>query len=481
MAGKLDVYSLGSLGVNTDKNPLELEDGELFKSQNAIHDPLGSLGGLRKRAGLVKLNSVAAAGAINGAIGVPLLVGSAGDEVPAVTPDSGVFSLFLGRRITSATSGWNTTNTAFASSVTTGGPDGYAATATPIVPDRLTAAMFAGELAGQKALYAVNVGSPCAMYKNRFYYAGNDYTLGTTPPTLHMWDGATDYRVAVLPTRAGVQRQGILNILATADALYLVSYDSGSTSASTLLVTLFSFDPQSNALTQLGSLFPIAGQNVPFKIGWSQNRLWVRTFTTQSGDTNYRTYYLRPGIDTDWTLDETVAAANRGCSDILQFNGQTFFAMREGAASTTGAVISVRSTLGVYSTSKQAQLNEGSGTVIGSFASSNQFCKLITFQGNLYASYWDDDASHHYSRIYKFDGSTWTLVYSSAQDGSTAVPLVHAAAIGGKLHFFSSSEDGRANLIEVILQSPDGTTWTDVSASPSLAGTLIQVVGNIIR
>jgi hypothetical protein len=42
VSGKLNCYNLGSLGVNVDKNPVQLEDGELTKAQNAIHDPTGS-------------------------------------------------------------------------------------------------------------------------------------------------------------------------------------------------------------------------------------------------------------------------------------------------------------------------------------------------------------------------------------------------------------------------------------------------------
>lgn len=70
--GKLDVKDLGLQGVNVDKDPFELQDGELRQGQNAIHDPLGVNAGLRKRPGLIEFNTTDAAGAVLGGIGVPL-------------------------------------------------------------------------------------------------------------------------------------------------------------------------------------------------------------------------------------------------------------------------------------------------------------------------------------------------------------------------------------------------------------------------
>lgn len=69
---ELIVFNLGAKGVNTDKNPLAMDNAELRKAQNVIMDPLGVEGGIVNRPGLVKFNSVAAAGAILGGIGVPL-------------------------------------------------------------------------------------------------------------------------------------------------------------------------------------------------------------------------------------------------------------------------------------------------------------------------------------------------------------------------------------------------------------------------
>lgn len=64
MPGKLDVYNLAEVGVNTVDSPIHLTDGALTKAQNAATTPEDADGGLMKRPGLAKVNSLAAAGAI---------------------------------------------------------------------------------------------------------------------------------------------------------------------------------------------------------------------------------------------------------------------------------------------------------------------------------------------------------------------------------------------------------------------------------
>lgn len=83
---KLNIFNLGSLGVNVDKSPLHLEDGELVQAQNATRDQHGYDGALRKRPGLVKYHSGAAAGSILGFIGAPL-----GPGPGATTDDAAVY------------------------------------------------------------------------------------------------------------------------------------------------------------------------------------------------------------------------------------------------------------------------------------------------------------------------------------------------------------------------------------------------------
>lgn len=69
MAEKLIVFNLGDKGVNVDSNPLQVDNAELRKAQNAI----GEGSALVNRPGLERFNTSAAAGSVLGGIGVPLI------------------------------------------------------------------------------------------------------------------------------------------------------------------------------------------------------------------------------------------------------------------------------------------------------------------------------------------------------------------------------------------------------------------------
>jgi len=71
------VYGLGTLGVNTDADPFDLDNRELRQAQNAITDQITGEG-LINRPGYGAVNSVAAPGPVLGGVGVPLADLSAG-------------------------------------------------------------------------------------------------------------------------------------------------------------------------------------------------------------------------------------------------------------------------------------------------------------------------------------------------------------------------------------------------------------------
>lgn len=71
--GIINVFDMGTSGVNVDKNPLELDDSELTKSQNGITETRAGRSTLVKRPGLILINTDDAEGAVLGGIGVPLL------------------------------------------------------------------------------------------------------------------------------------------------------------------------------------------------------------------------------------------------------------------------------------------------------------------------------------------------------------------------------------------------------------------------
>lgn len=74
----LKVDRLDQHGVIVDANALTAPRGSFSKAQNAVPDPAGEAGSIRKRPGWKRFNESAGAGAVRGGVSVPLMVGSAG-------------------------------------------------------------------------------------------------------------------------------------------------------------------------------------------------------------------------------------------------------------------------------------------------------------------------------------------------------------------------------------------------------------------
>lgn len=474
MSATLNVFNLGSLGVNTDRNPLQMEDGSLLKSQNASPGDEAGEGSLRKRPGLLKVNSVAAAGSITGAIGVPIGVGTAGNDggftpSPAVEPDTRLY--LMGRRTGTTTSGWNTSTDGWTTSPTTGGPDGYAATAIPRVHDGFYTDMQESGDATHSKSAAFRTGRPSVLFENRLYYAGQDYTLGTTQPTIHMYDGDQDFVLARVPNRAGTIREAVLNMIVGGDnKIYFSTHDTGVLASNTLKSTIFQMDPDTGVIQQVGSFFPVSPETVrvPYDIAWYLGQLWTRTHGGGLSAINQLVYRIRPGIDTDWVLDATEASTPGNCNAILAFQGRLFMACPADASE--AALIRVRSTQAAYSISLLAGLADASPSLV-TFGYANHFGSMAVFGGNLYASYFNqrgtvgDNTGDRYVRVYKYDGTSWTVVYNPAANDASAMPYSQAVVIGGKLFFVSAPFRTNSNLQNALLYTSNGSSWTTVTTS----------------
>ena len=78
MAEPIKVDRLDQHGVIIDTNALTSPRGSFSKAQNAVPDPAGEAGSVRKRPGWKRFNTTVGAGAVRGGIGVPFALGSAG-------------------------------------------------------------------------------------------------------------------------------------------------------------------------------------------------------------------------------------------------------------------------------------------------------------------------------------------------------------------------------------------------------------------
>ena len=73
MPGKQNVYNLGDEGIDVVESPVHVTDGAVLNAQNAQFAPIDCAGALRKRDGMAKFNTVAAAGAIHSGFNVSLV------------------------------------------------------------------------------------------------------------------------------------------------------------------------------------------------------------------------------------------------------------------------------------------------------------------------------------------------------------------------------------------------------------------------
>lgn len=72
MPAKINVYNVGAEGVDVVDSPVHVADGALLHAQNAQLAPIELEEGVRKRDGLAKFNSSAAAGTILAGFNVSL-------------------------------------------------------------------------------------------------------------------------------------------------------------------------------------------------------------------------------------------------------------------------------------------------------------------------------------------------------------------------------------------------------------------------
>lgn len=68
----LKAYNIGVLGIDLVNSPVHVEDTSLLSCQNAQISPHDTEGGIKKRDGMAKINSVAAAGSLVAIINIPI-------------------------------------------------------------------------------------------------------------------------------------------------------------------------------------------------------------------------------------------------------------------------------------------------------------------------------------------------------------------------------------------------------------------------
>jgi hypothetical protein len=404
---KINIFNLGEKGVVNAKDPLHVVDGELMQSQNAIaNNPDEGLGGLEKRGGMAKLNASAMSGSVQSVANVPLEdpVSGYGEWIYAPYKGSGVQFFCSG-----AAYDFYVTNGVGLLTGTDNAPGLPSPTGTRQYDTKLAAA-FPGSTNYR--------GTGMARDTNRLYYAADDYVLDTDAPPIRCFTGTKDFEVARIPEwfNAGVRTacKAIIRLFSFNSYIYVTTWDGGS--GTNLQGRVFRLDPNTGTLLQIGQAFgnqagELAG-GMPFAAcGWN-GRLWVGTANGDAAPAG-KVYWIRPGVDTTWTLDHT-CAANQG--NVLCMTGYSgtgnLYVGTDGVGGAMAALVVQRTPAGVWSTADTG----------GKVVTRNRYDVIQEHQGNLYVHYYTPSAAPAAGEqvIRKFDGTTWST--------DADIVAIHAAA-----------------------------------------------------
>ena len=294
-----NVYNLGEEGVNVDSDDVHLRDGELRSAQNLQIDSAGGLGGVRRRDALLELNSSAMAGSVTGIIGIPL-------------PDRSQLSkyFYAAGESASSTVRWRKSSDAGANWADS--TDGEIPASTADLGAAGTAFNFSGALRWQG-------------FNNRLWYPASDYTLGTTRPTIHVWNGTLDFKFAEIPNNPSSNDipRGITSIVPYNPTNLLVGVvdDEGTLGRGRVLL----MNITNGTFTELGPDTDLNG-GVPFNFCLFDGRIWAG-FVNLAGGSATTVRWVRPG-DTTWTTDSTLTLpATMGyVVDIIPFKGKLYIA-----------------------------------------------------------------------------------------------------------------------------------------------------------
>ena len=442
MPGKVDLYNLGSVGVDLTKSKIHADDGSLLSSQNAVPDVRGEAGGLTKRDGLIAINSSTAGGSITGALDIPL-------PAPAITSAAARRTLYIGGTRTNGSNlavWWPSYGGTYPTLV----PAAHSESANFPNPPLYSYSVFT---ALQQSGRVLN-GRFATVWDNKLYYAADaeldgGFTSGLNSPHIRVFKttdidtaaSCNDRLFAQVPVNPDVAANSvtIVHMMTEGSYIYLTTHDAGSAFASHK-GSVYRMDPKTGAFLKLGATFPTG--YVPYCLTWWLGRLWAGTYSEDSAASG-RVYFIRPGIDSTWTLDHTTTAGQGEIFALAAYKGELYAAT--GGSSGAAGLVKKRTTTGTWSTSQT-----GAGTGANQWYSS-----LVVFGTNLYAAY--RNATGSANSIEKFDGSSWSSV-------ETTNPGAPWQLETDNIRIFAI-EMGAAGT-GTYLHSTSGTSWTTIDMTP---------------
>mgnify|MGYP001618994373 CR=1 FL=1 len=449
MSAKLNLYNFAKLGVNVDKNPIQLEDGELIEAQNWTSDSSGSDGGIVKRPGLVAINSSGLSGSVLAASNVPLTAATT--------------RTFYIARATAGGNRWITSTNEFTSASL---PSSGTLPNVPILMSQFDQPPFdISRIAGRIVSTGTALVYPSGTYTQ---YP----TASHTPAPIRLFDGTNDSVLAYLPRNPSVN-SGVSNVRIVADMLYangliyIAVFDQGTDPA--WAGRVLSVDPSNGAIAQLGERFgtgsgELAG-GTPLCLAYANGFLWTGTGSgTSVSRVAGRVYRIRPSAaDTTWTLDKTMATSE-DVTAMTAYRGKLYVGTAR-FGSVTAATLYVRSTAGVYTSSKDTDAPGIQGS---------SWFGLIVFKDNLYAQSFTSTVGAYTGSIQKFNDTSWSSV-ATINGGADPLRGCGSFVTNGRIYMVFQDHSGLS--LGTMRHSSDGTTWTTLGTN---MGTVTGMIGVLI-
>lgn len=298
-------------------------------------------------------------------------------------------------------------------------------------------------------------GSPgcVANIDRRIVYPSRGYTVGTDNPPLYVFSGVSDRElVAIPPDASAAKSKVVLSMIAANGAIYLSVKDTTGG-------RVFQLDWLSGAITLLGAAFSVA----PYALAWHMGRLWCGS---NNGDgTAAKVFWFRPNIDSVWTEDHATSVETAGgVQSMRSFQGKLYVGC--DAPDGVFAKVLVRSNDDTWTTSLTA-----SG---GTAKAMNGFPSMLEFGGNLYVGYWNNDTTPA-ALVKKYTGSAWSTAYT-ANVTATRRPYIGMFIENNVLYVLG----GGLTLAASLIESVDGTTWTNLTAFLTGSSETVPAFGSVV-
>jgi hypothetical protein len=440
MAGKINAFNLGALGVNVVNSPLHLPDGAWRTLQNGEFGSDESQGGIKKRGSLTKINSVALAGAVKAMVNVPF---------PLTSTKYLMLATNLGETET-----WKRST------------DGAAFT--DIAEADMVRALQNKNIFGMSTL---ELQTKAVTFGRSIYFPGNDYTpyngTGYTAPTYYTYDGNASYMVFRVPNAPGAPGPAftISDQLVANGVIYISVLDPG---ASVYLAgRVLSFNPVTGTLEQIGNAFGDATLGAPVCIAWYQGRLWAGLHGN-TGTQIGRIYSIDPFSETTWVQETTGSALNAWVTGLYAFQGKLYAAFEPNNVGTVGAIWS-RTSAGVWAASFT---ESGAGTQ----HYQQTWAEWEDTNGTPLLFYGRANGASTVCEILRYNGSGWAVDLDI--DTAYAAKLPATAFLWeDNLYWVCHTVGGSTNSTTCFLLKRDiAGTWTQPIAAAGLRGGLGQVM-----